>query len=65
MKVIMTDFIVLQLLSILFFMSIEFDFNVFNDFAINIENKNRRIKQRKTQTIIKKRKKYNGKKTLT
>ena len=62
MKIIITDFIISQLSSISFFMSIEFDFNVFNDFAIDIENKNRRIKQKKTRAIIKKEKKIQRKK---
>ena len=49
MKVIMTDLIISQLSSILFFMSIKFNFNVFDDFAIDVENKDRRIKQKKRE----------------
>ena len=40
MKIIMTDLIVSQLSSISFLMLIEFDFNISDDFTIDVENKN-------------------------
>ena len=57
MKLIIIDFIISQLSSLSFFMSIEFDFIVSDDFAIDVENKNRRIKQENARTMIKKEKK--------
>ena len=62
MKIIMTDLIVSQLSSISFLMLIEFDFNISDDFTIDVENKNWRIKQKKTRTIIKKKRKIQWRK---